>query len=134
MNNKTDVEISPPTGSSGPTFTAGMEEFKDPNLKYNLSKFEYDLYHEEDDVSEKVIRVKRISLPNKGERWKIFENTKVLMVIEGQKLNKKERGFFQSVEGINWLLAAAKRGIKSFNSFKKDLKAEMIEINKNNTP
>jgi hypothetical protein len=115
MSNKSSADS---TGSSG-------EEFKDQNLKYNLSKFEYDLYHEEDDVAEKVIRVKRISMPNKGEKWKIFEDNKVVFTIEGNKLTNKEKDFLRSVDGVNFLLAQYKEGIKSLNSLKKEIKKKL---------
>src|SRR5208282_6942634 len=84
------------TEQSSSTITPATEDFKDANLKYNLSKFEYDLYHEEDDVSEKVIRVKRVSMPNKGEKWRIFEDNKVMFTIEGTKLNNKEKDFLRT--------------------------------------
>ena len=113
MSNKIGTESSSP------------EEFKDTNLKYNLSKFEYDLYHEEDDVSEKVIRVKRMSLPNKGERWKIFEDNKVVFVVEGAKLTNKEKDFLRSVDGVNFLITQFKQGIKSFNALKNEIKKNL---------
>jgi len=116
---KTSVEPPPNLPTSG-----SSEDLKDTN-KYNLSKFEYDLYHEEDDVAEKVIRVKHFSLPNKGDRWKIFEDNKILQIIEGGKLTNKEKEFLRSVEGATWLLSRAKVGIKSFNSFRKELKAKL---------
>lgn len=103
------------------------EETKDGSSKYNLSKFEYDLFHEEDDKIEKLIRVKRLSMPNKGDRWKIFENDKVTQIIDGNKLTKKEREFLKSVDGAIWLLSKAKIGIKSFSSFKKELKEKFIK-------
>lgn len=123
-NNKktnTSTEQTPnfPTGGSG------SEEQKDSNLKYNLSKFEYDLYHEEDDVAEKVIRVKRISMPNKGEKWKIFEDNKVMFIVEGSKLNNKEKEFLRSADGVNFLIAQYKQGIKSFNSLKNEIKKKL---------
>ena len=108
------------------TNSSNMEELKEGNSKYNLSKFEYDLYHEEDDKAEKVIRVKRVAMPNKGEKWKIFQDSKVLRTIEGNKLTKKEREFLRSVDGATWLLSKAKIGIKSFNSFKKELKEKLV--------
>lgn len=113
----TTPDITPPTPSTG-----GPEDFKDGNLKYNLSKFDYDLYKEEDDVAEKIIRVKRIDLPNKGERWKIFENNKVIFILEGNKLTKKEKEFLRSVDGANFLLKQARGGIKSFNALKTEIK------------
>lgn len=101
------------------------EEVKDQNTKYNLSKFEYDLYHEEDDVAEKVIRVKRVSMPNKGEKWKIFEDNKVMFVVEGTKLNNKEKEFLRTVDGVNFLISQFKGGIKSFNSLKNEIKKKL---------
>lgn len=119
MSNKTIPETSPPTT------VGGSEEGKEQSLRYNLSKFEYDLYHEEDDVAEKVVRVKRISLPNKGEKWKIFQDNKVVFVIEGAKLTNKEKEFLRSVEGVNFLINLAKQGIKSFSALKIEIKKKL---------
>lgn len=113
------------TKTTTDTGTMTGEEFKDQNLKHNLSKFEYDLYHEEDDVAEKVIRVKRISMPNKGEKWKIFEDNKLLFVVEGSKLNNKEKDFLRTVAGVNFLIKQSKIGIKSFNFLKNEIKKEL---------
>lgn len=101
---------------------SGGEEFKDQNIKYVLSKHEYDLYHEEDDIPNKVIRVKRFSLPNKGERWKIFEDTKVVYTLEGAKLTVKEREFLHTIDGLNFLIAQYKQGIASFSALKNEIK------------
>lgn len=117
--NKTNTEQTPnlPTADPG--------EAKDGNLKYNLSKFEYDLYHEEDDVAEKVIRVKRVAMPNKGEKWKIFEDNKVMFILEGTKLTNKEKDFLRTVDGVNFLITQYKAGIKSFNSLKNEIKKKL---------
>lgn len=127
--NELNMVNKPPTDTS-PTIpnvaaASSAEDFKDPNQKYNLSKFDYDLYHEEDDVAEKVIRVKRISLPNKGERWKIFEDGKVAFIVEGAKLNNKEKDFLRTVDGVNFLISQFKHGIKSFNSLKGEIKKKL---------
>ena len=132
MNNKNIPDpnlIIPPTVT---TTGAAPEDFKDTNLKYNLSKFEYDLYHEEDDVAEKVIRVKHISMPNKQEKWKVMFDNKVTFIIEGSKLGKKEREFLGTIEGFNFILKQAKLGIKSLNSFKNDLKKIIYSKSDNN--
>lgn len=100
------------------------EEFKEVGAK-PLSKFEYDLYNEEEDIAHPVIRVKRVSLPNKGEKWKIFENSKVVFIIEGLKLTKKEKEFLRTIDGINFLLDQYKKGINSFNAFKKEIKKKI---------
>ena len=108
-----------------PTTTGTPDDVKDPGLKYSLSKFEYDLYHEEDDKVEKVISVKRVSMPNKGEKWKISENGKVMFVIEGTKLTNKEKEYLRTIDGVNFLIAEYKQGIKSFNYIKNEIKKKL---------
>jgi hypothetical protein len=119
MPNKPNKPTATETTPNIPTTT---EEGKDQNSRYNLSKFEYDLYHEEDDVAEKVIRVKRVSLPNKGERWKVMNDNKLIFTIEGSKISKKEKEYLQTADGFNFILSQAKIGIKSLNNFRSELK------------
>lgn len=119
MSNKIN---SDPTTS---TVTSTTEDFKEQNSKYNLSKFEYDLYHEEDDKTEKIIRVKRFSMPNKEEKWKIFEDNKIIFIVEGSKLGKKEKDFLRSIDGVNFLIEQHKIGIKSFNYLKNEIKKKL---------
>ena len=120
LNNK-----NKPSTDQTPNLPQAGEEGKDGNTKYSLSKFEYDLYHEEDDKAEKVIRVKRVSMPNKGEKWKIFEDNKVMFVVEGTKLTNKEKDFLRTVDGVNFLITQYKAGIKSFNSLKNEIKKKL---------
>jgi hypothetical protein len=104
------------------------EENKNGNGGYQLSKFDYNLYHEEDDIALTVVRVKHFNLPNKGDRWKIFEDNKVMFVVEGTKLNNKEKDFLRTVDGVNFLIAQYKAGIKSFNALKNEIKKKVKEI------
>lgn len=98
------------------------EQFKEIGSKYSLSKHEYDLYNEEDDIAEKIYRVKRFAMPNKHEKWKIFLDSKVIFTVESTKISKSERKFLQTVEGFNFMLNQAKSGIKSLNAFRTELK------------
>lgn len=113
---------SDPIDGAGPGVA---EEFKDPGLRGNLSKFEGDLFKEEDDKIEKIYRVKRVSMPNKGIKWKFFEDNKNTFTLEGSKLTNKEREYLQTVDGINFLIAQFKAGISSFNFLKKELKKKI---------
>ena len=106
---------------------SSSDDFKDQNMKHNLSKFDYDLYHDEDNVAEKVIRIKRFDMPNKGEKWKLFEDNKVILVIEGTKLSNKEKEFLRTVDGINFILKTYKSGITSFNELKLEIKKKINE-------
>jgi len=98
---------------------------KSSGTKHILSKFEYDLYKEEEDIQLPIIRVKYFSLPNKGERWKVFENNAVVFVIEGSKLNVKEKEFLRTIDGANFLIGQQKLGIKSFSRLKAEIKKRL---------
>lgn len=104
------------------------EDFKDQSIKSPLSKFEYDLYHEEDDISMPVVRVKRVNMPNKGEKWKIFKDGKPSFIVEGTYLNNKEKEFLRTVDGVNFLILQFKQGIKSFNALKKEIKKKIKSL------
>jgi hypothetical protein len=97
------------------------EDFREGS-KNTLNKYEYDLYHEEDDVAFKVIRIKHINLPNKGDKWKVFEDNKNIFTIEGSKLTNKEKSFLKTVDGMNFLINQSKLGIKSINYLKIEIK------------
>ena len=103
-----------------------QDDFKDSSStfnKQNHSKFEYDLFDEEKAAQiEDVITVKRISLPNNGVNWKIMKNNKLVFLVEGAKLSKKERGYLSGVDGFKFLMAQQKEGIKSLNSLRTELK------------
>lgn len=102
--------------------TSITEEFKEIGSKYTLSKYEYDLYHEEDDIANKVFRVKKFNMPNKGEKWKFLIDNKVLFIVESTKITKKEHAFLRTVDGFNFMLKQAKAQIKTFNAFRIELK------------
>ena len=121
MTNNSTVK---PTSKFDGELPQEMDDFKDLSFKYNLSKFEYDLYHEEDDISQSIIRVKRFDTVA-GERWKIFENGKEKFVVEGFKLTKKQKTYLRSVDGVNFMINLFKNGIRSFNHFKTELKNEL---------
>ena len=123
---KPEVIMSNKTASDDtPAVSVSPEEIKELGQKHPLSRFEGDLYREEDDITLPVIRVKRISTSNNIEKWKIMSDSKVICVIEGSKLSKKECEFLRGVDGTNWLLSRAKSGIKSFNNLKRELKVRL---------
>jgi hypothetical protein len=98
------------------------DEFKEGSSKHILSKFEFDLYDEEQDKVNKVIRIKRVKLPKEGESWKIIEDSKTILLIEGVKLSKKEKAFIKTPEGINYLLKIYKTGANNIIKIRAELK------------
>lgn len=107
-----------------------QDDIRSHSFKQNLSKFEYDLYHEEDDIVTQVIRIKRTGSSDRNEKWKIFDNSKVIFTVEGIKISKKEREFLRGIGGINFLIAQAKIGIKSLNKLRVELKKVMPKSSK----
>lgn len=103
------------------------ETTKDSYSPHTLSKFDYDLYKEDDDVKLPIIRVKYVELPHNGARWKVSSDNKMIFVIEGSKLNKKEKEFLRTINGANFILSCAKLGFTSLNKFRKELKNHLSD-------
>ena len=101
------------------------QENKEQSVRHTFSKYEFDLFKDEDHVALPVIRVKRIKVSNKKDKWKIFEDNKLVLTIEGDKLNKKERKFLYSAEGVSFIITQYKKGCKSINSIKISLKEKL---------
>lgn len=106
-------------------------DMKPENPQNILGRSDYDFFDEEKDVVEKTIRVKRSSIPNKNERWKIFENAKIIFIVESSKISKKEKEYLRTLDGFNFLIAQFKTGIKSLNQLKIQLKKQLKGIKKN---
>lgn len=96
--------------------------FDHSKVKHTFGKSDYDFFDEEKNIIDKIIRVKRISPANKNERWNIIENNKIIFVVDGTKISKKEKEYLRTPEGFNFLLARGKNGIKSLAGLRKELK------------
>lgn len=118
--------VDPNVSNPVSTFGYSAENGDQPRVQ-SLSKFDHDLFNEDDNIVEKVIRVKRTGAFNRNEKWKISENDKVVFVVEGDKVSKKEREFLRGIDGINFLIAQAKIGIKSLNKLRGELKKAMTK-------
>lgn len=107
----------------------GEDSFRDGSSgsgsRHPLNNIDQELYKEEDDVALTMVRIKRISLPNKGENWKIFVDQKNVELIEGAKLSGKERDYLRSVDGIRFIMAYYKSGWRSLNNFRALLKDKL---------
>lgn len=106
--------------------TAEVKEYQGKGL---LNKYEMDLFNEDRNVVEKIIRVKRISNSNKCERWKVLEDTKTIFILDGTKISKKEKEFLRTIDGFNFLIGQFKTGIKSLNKLRIELKKYIKERN-----
>lgn len=91
--------------------------------KFTLSKTDLELFDEEkSSIVAPIVRVKKITTPTNNEKWKIFHNEELVFTVDGNKLNKKEKTFLYSLEGINFLIVRSKQGIESIQELKKQMK------------
>ena len=105
------------------TVQSGSSDDNKEHTKFNLNKYEFDLFHEEDNVVHKLIRIKRFfSSKTKEEKWKVFEDNKVALVLEGEKFTLKEKEYLRTVNGINLLLNHYKKNDMAISSIKKHIK------------
>ena len=105
-------------------YVSGVDtEYRDAGFK-NSSSNDFELYNEADDIPNRVVRIKRVNLPNKGESWRIYEDTTVVETILGTRLTVKEREFMRSVAGIVFTMQHYKSGWKNFTDFKSCLKQQ----------
>jgi hypothetical protein len=94
-------------------------------IKHNHSKIENDFFDDTKYIKEKIIRVKRIIF-GKNERWKIFEDNKVIFIVEGLKISKLEKEFLRTIDGCQFLIFQGKNGIKSLHGLRKELRRVLI--------
>ena len=71
-------------------FSTATDLLKQQNNRLTLSKYEDDLFDEEKNIPAKLIRIKRV-VSSGQENWKVFEDTKNVLIIPGNKLSKKEK-------------------------------------------
>jgi hypothetical protein len=92
-------------------------------LKYFNAALKYnnEFYKDEDNIELKIINVRRAKL-RKGEDWEILENKKVVLILKGIRFNNKEKEFFRTVEGINFIMNGWKNGWDSVLKFKTEVK------------
>lgn len=108
-----------------------LEDIK--NYQYTTnSKFEHDLYHDEDNIVSPLIRVKRVSLPDNGDKWCVYSNDQIVFSFDNKKLTKKESAFLRTMDGFNFIISIYKLNLTtSFNKFKMSLKTRLASNKKN---
>lgn len=108
-----------------------MSEFKEKETvaKYVSSKFDHDLYHEDDDKKFSMIRIKLfVDKKTKNLKWKFFENTKNTIVLDGDSMSEEEINFIKSPEGINFCLKEYKLGFKTEEKIKNKIKEQLSKV------
>jgi len=84
-------------------------EEKDTSVKYILSKFEYDLFDDKDNIVMPILRVKRVGVIDKSEKWKILRDNKEIVSLDGTNFSANEKKFLRTTKGFNFLIEQAKK-------------------------
>lgn len=82
-------------------------EFKETESigKYISSKFDYDLYHDDDNKKMPMVRIQRfVNKKTSEESWKFFENLKKTIEVNSDSFLENELKFLRSTEGILFCL------------------------------
>lgn len=93
-----------------PKHGQNTKSFFEKNIN-KKEKLDDNFYYEENNTIEKIIQVKYITFLNKQEIWKILENDKVIIIIDGVKLSNSQKNFLYSPQGVLFLLNSYKNGI-----------------------
>lgn len=89
---------------------------------FSLSKAENEFFDEEKQKNKSdVFRIKFISSKKHGDSWNVYSNEDLLTEIKTYRLNKKEKRFVESAEGISFILKCAKEGLRSVVEFKEKI-------------
>jgi len=109
---------------------SGLRDIIEGDLNRHFSKFDDSLFDDEKDgESKKSIRVKRISTKSFDKHsWKIFENNKIALIIEGESFIKKQITFLLTMAGIQFLIATYKEGNNTLVKIKKALKNHLLNL------
>ena len=89
------------------------------NLRTDVELFKEEEW-EDGKKNNTVIRIKRTARA-KSESWKILENNKLAILIDGKRFTNKEKEFLRTADGFNYLINGYKQGWRSINKFKQNL-------------
>ena len=97
------------------------KELESYGIYQNYSKPDPDLYHDEDNVVNTLIQVKRNKSKN-SEEWLVLKDKNVVLILPSKKFNNKEKIFLRTIDGVNFLINAYKKGNNSFTKIKGTLR------------
>lgn len=70
----------------------------------------------------RIINVKRVILPRKGENWEVIDNGRKVLVLRGVRLTKREKSVLRTIEGVRIVIDEYKSGNKSVTKIKNRLR------------
>jgi len=94
------------------------DEFEKNKMSFNLNQSNELFDDEEASKKHKLINVRRIALPRKGENWEISEDGRKVLILRGVKLTKREKSALRTVGGIKLVVEEFKSGNRSVTKMK----------------
>ena len=99
----------------------GSRDSIEADLNNHFSRFADPLWDDEE-IARKIIEVKRVSLKDFTKHsWRIYENSKIAVIIDSESLSKKQINILLSADGFNFLIQTYKAGNKNLTKIKKAL-------------
>lgn len=99
----------------------GIKDTVEADLNKHFSRYEDPLW-DEDESNKASIEVKRVSTKNfEKHSWRIFENSKLAVVVDSEVLTKKQINFLLTMDGIKFLVDTYKNGNRNVTRIKKEL-------------
>lgn len=86
-----------------------------------ISKQDGELFDEKSYIPHDMINVRRNRLPRNGVEWEVLVNKKSVLVLKGIRFSKKEIKFLETPEGLLYIMAGYRSGLKNTSAFKKSL-------------
>ena len=83
-----------------------LDDANELNAKFHISKIDNDLYNDESDIANKIIRVQISYEPYK--QFNVFDNDMLLISIQEADLESNEIKFLQTMKGIQLLIDLVK--------------------------
>ena len=110
------------------------EEFFMDGSSVNLGlKVDNELFKEEDFVPQQLIQVRRVDSKKDGEVWRIFDNKKLSVTIAANRFTNVEKEYLRKPAGFLYLIDGYKKGWRSINKFKQNIRIEDDNSRKNKT-
>lgn len=91
-------------------------------MSFNLNQSNELFDDEEASKRHRLINIRRISLPRKGENWEISEDGRKILILRGVQLTKRERCVLRTSGGIRLIIEEYKAGNRSITKIKAALR------------
>lgn len=89
---------------------------------FSILKQNDNLFDDNDYVAHQLLTVKRVNLPGNEEEWEVINNNRIVFILPGARLTKKEKNVMRTVVGFRILINEFKSGNRSINKIKNILK------------